>query len=69
MHHVVCLFKQYLSIGQSIQLFFIIKHNRHYCVKICFICVCCYNATCFDPLLGHTQAYAIQALVIAITMN
>jgi hypothetical protein len=31
-----------------------------------FIFVCCYNATCFDPLLGHPQAYAIQALVMYI---
>jgi hypothetical protein len=48
---------------------FIIKHNKHYCVNICFICVCCYKATCFDPLLGHSQAYAIQASVTAISMN
>jgi hypothetical protein len=71
MHPIVYLFKQYLFY-QLVSLqnyFFIIKRNKHYSVNICFICLCCYNATCFDPLLGHPQAYAIQALVTASNMN
>jgi hypothetical protein len=59
MHPVVYLFKQYL-VYQLVSLynyFSMIEQNKHYCVIIC------YNATCFDPLLGHPQEYAIQALV------
>jgi hypothetical protein len=55
--------------GQSTQQFFTIKQIKHYCVNICFICVCYYNATCFGPLLGHLQAYSILALVTEINMN
>jgi hypothetical protein len=67
---LLCIYlNNILSIGQSTRLLFIIKHNKRYCVNICFICLCCYNATCFDPLLGHSQVYAIQALVTAINMN
>jgi hypothetical protein len=70
MHPLVNLFIQYLFY-QLVSLHnysFIIKHNKHYYVNICFICVC-YNPTCFDPLLGHPQANAIQALVTAININ
>jgi hypothetical protein len=40
----------------SLHTYFLIKHNKHYCVNTGFICVCRYNAICFDPLLGHPEA-------------
>jgi hypothetical protein len=57
--------------GQSTQpLFKIIKQNTHYCVNIRFLFVQLVKRLHVSTLLlGHPQAYAIQASVTVFNMN
>jgi hypothetical protein len=47
---------------------FTIKQNKHYCANICFLCVCCYTATCFDPFIGSSLGVFNTGFSYWITM-
>jgi hypothetical protein len=70
MHPVVyLLYKDYLTVSLH-NNFSHIKQNKHNCVIICFYFAYVVITLHFSTLLlGHPQAYAIQALVTEINMN